>query len=264
MDLTGRIAVITGGASGIGAAVADRLRAAGSVPVTWDIAGEPDVHCDVTDENSVAAALDETIARVGVPTVLVAAAGVTGYAQPLVDQDVEGWDRTFAINARGVFLSMRAVARQLVEDERDGCLVAISSVTGIVADPGAIAYGASKAAVNHLVRDVAIELGPFGIRVNAIAPGPTETPMLGGNLGLPGFRQETIGYTPLDRFGTPDLVADALLHVLQADWVTGQVITVDGGLSLMTARGVRRFIARGKSRDSTSPVYSKWAKKMKM
>ncbi|MEU7814036.1 SDR family oxidoreductase [Pseudonocardia sp. NPDC049154] len=233
---------MTGGASGIGAAVVAQLTKAGVTAVSWDVGGEPDVPCDVADPAAVAVALNATVERAGVPSILVAAAGVPSRATVL-EETPEGWDRTFAVNARGVFLCVRALAAELVRTGGDGSFVAVSSVNGGIADPGVAAYSASKAAVDHLVRVTATELGPHGIRVNSIAPGPTETPMLAPALDTPGYLDDVNRATPLGRIGTPDLVADTVLHVLAADWMTGVVVRADGGSALMTARGLSRFTA---------------------
>lgn len=123
----------------------------------------------------------------------------------VLNETVEAWDRIFAVNVRAVFLGVRAVARGLVEAGQDGAIVAVSSVNGALADSGAAAYSASKAAVDHLVRVAAVELGRPGIRVNAVAPGPADTPMLSGARDVSGYRDDVRRATPLGRIGTPDL-----------------------------------------------------------
>jgi NAD(P)-dependent dehydrogenase (short-subunit alcohol dehydrogenase family) len=235
MDLSGAIAVVTGGGSGIGRATCELLASRGARSVAWDLTGG-DVVCDVTDVVSVEAAIAETVETYGVPTVLVAAAGV-GRTGRIVDLALEDWDLTYAVNVRGTMLALRVVAREMITAGLPGGIVLISSVNGTVADAAHSMYSTSKAAVNHLARCAAVELGPEGIRVNAIAPGPVETPMMSGVLAIEGYQQQIADTTPLGRIGQPDDIAQGILNVLQSTWMTGQVVALDGGSSLMSARG---------------------------
>jgi NAD(P)-dependent dehydrogenase (short-subunit alcohol dehydrogenase family) len=241
MNLSGAVAVVTGGASGIGQATAGLLAAEGARPVTWDLA-DADVICDVSSVDSVEAAIKQTKDTSGVPAVLVACAGV-GRVGRIIDLSIEDWDLTYAVNVRGVFLSLRVVAREMVATDLPGSIVLISSVNGSLADSAHSMYSTSKAAVSHLARCAAVELGPSGIRVNAVAAGPTETPMMSKVLAIEGYRQQIADTTPLGRIATPEDIAQGVLNVIRSDWVTGQVLAVDGGSSLMTARGHER--ARG-------------------
>jgi len=241
MNLKGAIAVVTGGGSGIGKATCERLALEGATPVAWDVAGG-DVACDVTSSDSVEQAISETIAKHGVPTVLVASAGV-GRTGRIVDLDLDDWDLSYAVNVRGTFLALRVVARELVAAELAGSIVLVSSVNGTVADAAHSMYSTTKAAVNHLARCAAVELGGAGIRVNAIAPGPVETPMMRAVLEIDGYKQQIADTTPLGRIAQPEDIADGIVNTLRSDWITGQVIAVDGGSSLMSARGHDR--ARG-------------------
>jgi NAD(P)-dependent dehydrogenase (short-subunit alcohol dehydrogenase family) len=236
LDLTGRVAVVSGGASGIGEACVRRLADAGCRVVPWDLQPcDGGVLCDVSSPDSVAAAIAATERDYGPPSVLVAAAGV-GRGQHLLEVDPAEWDRTFAVNMRGVMLTVQSVARSMIAHGLGGAMVLISSVNGVLADRGLTAYSASKAGVNQFARVAARELGPHGIRINALGPGATETPMLGPNLDRPAYREEVIGQTALGAFGQPSQIADAALGLLQMDWVTGQVLLVDGGASLNTGR----------------------------
>jgi NAD(P)-dependent dehydrogenase (short-subunit alcohol dehydrogenase family) len=237
MDFAGRVAVISGGASGIGAACAERLRAEGAVVVTWDLANGPDIDCDVTSPESVSEALQQTIADAGTPTLHVAAAGIGGLAAPFHELPPEVFEKVISVNLRGVFHTMSAVARGIVGAGLDGSLVAISSVNGVIADPSLTAYSAAKAGVYHMVRVAAIDLGRYGIRVNAIGPGPTDTPMLSKSMATDGYLEAVEAATPLGRLGTPPMIADGVANVMRSDWITGQAVMVDGGSSLMTARG---------------------------
>jgi NAD(P)-dependent dehydrogenase (short-subunit alcohol dehydrogenase family) len=245
-DLAGRVAVVTGGASGIGLAVAGRLRADGAHVVSWDVSQDADVVCDVTDASSVAAAMAATVSAAGIPTVLVASAGIHA-GGAIVDLDVADWDRVFAVNTRGVFLAVQAFAREIIPSGEAGSVVIIGSVNGQVADPGTCAYASAKAAVMHFTRVAARELGAHGVRVNAIGPGPTDTPMMADTRNIPGYREEIASNTPLGRFGTPEDIAEAVAGLLQMGWVTGQVVMADGGSALCTARGASvgaRAVAR--------------------
>jgi NAD(P)-dependent dehydrogenase (short-subunit alcohol dehydrogenase family) len=245
-DLAGKVAVVTGGASGIGAAVATALRAHGAVAVAWDLLSESDVHCDVTDSDSVNEAFRATQVRFGTPTILIANAGIRG-AGRIIDLDVSEWDATFAVNARGVFLTVQAVVRGMVEAGLPGAIVITGSVNGVISDPGIAAYSASKAAVMHFAQVAARELGEFGIRVNAIGPGPTDTPMMSDTKAIAGYRAEIAANTPLGKMGAPEDVAQAVIGLLKMTWVTGQALLVDGGSSLSTARGAS-IAARGRSK----------------
>jgi NAD(P)-dependent dehydrogenase (short-subunit alcohol dehydrogenase family) len=234
--LNGQIAIVTGGASGIGLAAATALRAEGAQVLSWDTHADADVCCDVSDPASVAAAMRQTISAAGTATLLVASAGINA-GGPITDLDVADWDRVFAVNARGVFLAVQAFARQLIAAGQEGSAVIIGSVNGQVADPGTAAYGAAKAAAMHFAKIAARELGAHGIRVNVVGPGPTDTPMMADTQKIPGYRAEIAANTPLGRMGTPEDIAEAVVGVLQMGWVTGQIVMADGGSALCTARG---------------------------
>jgi NAD(P)-dependent dehydrogenase (short-subunit alcohol dehydrogenase family) len=239
MELNGCAAVVTGGASGIGAGITKRLRDEGARTLVWDIADGADVKCDVSDPESVAAAMADTKDQIGVPTAFVTCAGVGSHAR-VEAIEVDDWDRTFAINVRGVMLCMQAFIRELRVIDSPGSFVAISSISAVVADPALATYSATKAAVNQLVRVAAREQGQYGIRVKAVAPGPTLTPLSAGLLGQPGWKEEIVERTPLREVGQPEYIAEAVAGALRMDWVTGDVITADGGAALVTARVDRR------------------------
>ena len=223
-------AVVTGGASGIGSAAADRLRSAGHDVITWDLSGG-DIACDISDPDAVSAALEQTLASVGVPDRLVACAGV-GASGMLIAQDPADWKRVIDVNLTGTWLTMRAVAQAMIGNGGGGSIVAVSSISGTVADRDMGAYCVSKAGVDMLVRVAASEWGPHGIRVNAVGPGVTRTPMLAQAEQLPGWVEGLGQRTALGRLGEADDVAEAIVAVLEMGWVTGQTVLADGGLAL--------------------------------
>ncbi len=221
-------ALVIGGGSGIGAAVAARYRAAGTEVFTWDLAGG-DLTCDIADPAQVVEATKTTIAQLGVPTQVTITAGV-GHSAMLLDVDPDEWDRVMGINAKGVWLAMRALARPMLDGE-GGSLVAISSVSARLADRSMGLYCASKAALDMVIRVAADEWAPR-LRVNGVGPGVTNTPMLGG---APTGGQWLAGVaerTAMGRLGEADDIAEAVVATHSMSWVTGQIILCDGGLSL--------------------------------
>lgn len=225
-------AVVTGGASGIGAATVARLRAAGHAVVVWDAKGG-DISCDIGDPESVAAALEQTVAVNGVPDRLVACAGV-GASGLLLEQSVKDWRRVLDVNLTGTWLTLRAVAAAMIAHGTPGSMVAVSSISGTLSDRDMGAYCVSKAGIDMLVRIAASEWGPHGIRVNAVGPGVTRTPMLAKPEALPGWVDGLTERTPLGRLGEADDVAEAIVGVLELSWVTGQTVFADGGLALQS------------------------------
>jgi len=223
-------AVVTGGASGIGRAVADRLRAAGTDVVVWDLRGG-EIDCDISDPDSVSTAMDLTVAGHGAPDRLVACAGL-GASGLLLEQTPDDWRRVIDTNLTGTWLTMRAVAQTMVDQGAGGSIVAVSSISGTLADRDMGAYCVSKAGIDMLVRVAAAEWGVHGIRVNAVGPGVTRTPMLANPEQLPGWVEGLTERTPLGRIGEADDVAEAIVAVLEMSWVTGQTVFADGGLAL--------------------------------
>ncbi len=229
------LALVIGGGSGIGAALAAAYRSRGTPVVTWDIAGEPDVDCDVTDPGAIDRAVDDTQRRWGLPASVTVTAGV-GHGGMLADVTPEEFDRVLAVNTRGPWLCLRGWARVLKAERRAASLLAVSSVSARLADRTMGVYCASKAALSMLVRVAAEEWGPDGLRVNAVAPGVTRTPMLGAGpeLSVEGspWLAAVAGRTALGRLGEPEDIAQVILAVHGMAWVTGQVVECDGGLSL--------------------------------
>ena len=224
------VALVTGAGSGIGKRVAELLAAAGHQVVGWDIHGT-ETCCDITDPAAVDDAMAAAVTEHGPPSRVVACAGV-GSAGMLVDETVQDWNRVISINLTGTWLTLRAAARAMIATGTPGSMVAVSSISGTVVDRNMGAYCASKAAVDMLVKVAATEWGPHGIRVNAVGPGVTRTPMLARPEDLPGWVEGLTERTPLGRLGEADDVAQAALGVLELPWVTGQIVHADGGLAL--------------------------------
>jgi NAD(P)-dependent dehydrogenase (short-subunit alcohol dehydrogenase family) len=232
---TGPIALVVGGGSGIGAALAELLRARGTTTVTWDISGARDVTCDVTEPAAIDEAVTLTRLRWGVPTWVTVTAGV-GHAGLLADATPEEFDRVMRVNTRGPWLCMRAWLGAMQEQSVAGSFVAVSSVSARLVDRNMGVYCASKAALSMLVKVAAAEWGALGLRVNAVAPGVTRTPMLGrgpsatveGSPWLAGVAERT----PLGRLGEAGDIAQAIVALHAMEWVTGHVLECDGGLSL--------------------------------
>jgi NAD(P)-dependent dehydrogenase (short-subunit alcohol dehydrogenase family) len=229
--------LVTGGASGIGAAVARRLLDAGARVAVLDVADAPEVaseltvRCDIADPEAVDGAVATVHDAFGGIDAAVLNAGVGGFSG-LLDMTLEEWDRVVGVNLRGTFLCLRAVGRAMVGAGTGGSIVAVTSISGFLADRMMGHYSVSKAGVAELVRVAARELGPFGIRVNAVAPGTTDTPMFQSTRRLRGYRERVGERAALGGVGTPEGVADAIVAVLGLEWVTGQVLAADGGVSL--------------------------------
>jgi NAD(P)-dependent dehydrogenase (short-subunit alcohol dehydrogenase family) len=227
------IALVIGGGSGIGAALADAYRAQGTDVVVWDIAGGPDVECDVADPGAIDRAVDETRDRWGFPAWVTVTAGV-GHAGLLTDVEPEEFDRILTVNTRGPWLCMRAWAGVLRAERRAGSFVAVSSVSARLVDRNMGVYCASKAALSMLVKVAAAEWGPDGLRVNAVAPGVTRTPMLGRAASAQNapWLGDVAARTALGRIGEADDIAPTILALHGMEWLTGQIVECDGGLSL--------------------------------
>lgn len=221
-------AVVVGGGSGIGAAVAERQRAAGIDVLTWDRVGG-DLECDILDPDEIGSATADTVARLGVPDLVTVTAGI-GHSGLLADTPAEEWDRVLGVNAKGVWLVMRALAGPM-RAGNGGSIVATSSVSGRLADQSMGLYCASKAALDMLIAVAATEWAPE-IRVNGIAPGVTDTPMLGRAPRSGAWLGGVAGRTALKRLGTADDIAEAVVGIHAMHWMTGQIVPCDGGLSL--------------------------------
>lgn len=218
---------ITGGASGIGAAIGAAARAAGWQTALADRmpAGGCDV-LDVTDASAVA----DWIAGLSDLEGLVCSAGISA-ATPLLDTSPETFRRILDVNVTGSFLAAQAAARAMVAAGRGGAIVLIASVSGLRGVEGRIAYGASKAAVINMAQVMAMDLAPHGIRVNAICPAPIETPMVMA-LHDAETRAQWLSRIPAARYGRVEEVAEAALFLLdsaRSSYITGHALPVDGG-----------------------------------
>jgi NAD(P)-dependent dehydrogenase (short-subunit alcohol dehydrogenase family) len=229
-----KTAVVTGGGSGIGRAVADRLRADGYHVATIDLNPSGDEFAqtaDVTDRAQVDAALAAIRAQLGPVTVLVNAAGLDGFNR-FTDITFDEWQKVVDVNLNGVFHCIQAVLPDMVEAGW-GRIVNISSSSTHSGTPYMSHYVAAKSAVNGLTKSLALEYGPAGITVNAVPPGFIDTPMLRNAESLGRIRdvQATIDATPVRRIGRPEDIAAACAFLIsdEAGYITGQILGVNGG-----------------------------------
>ena len=229
-----KTAVVTGGGSGIGLAVVQRLRADGLDVATLDLKpsdAELSFTADVTDRSQVDAALSAIRARLGPVAILVNAAGLDGFKR-FANITFEDWQRVVNVNLHGVFHMTQAVLPDMVEAGW-GRIVNISSSSTHSGAPYMSHYVAAKSAVNGLTKSLALEYGPSGITVNAVPPGFIDTPMLRAaeKNGFLGDIDETIARTPVRRIGKPEDIAAACAFLVseEAGYITGQILGVNGG-----------------------------------
>jgi NAD(P)-dependent dehydrogenase (short-subunit alcohol dehydrogenase family) len=241
--LAGKIALITGGAGGIGSAIAQRFAAEGASVIAADLQRAADhvdgriepAQLDVTSEDSVARCLYGVRDRHGRLDILVNAAGIE-IEKTIEETTLEEWNRIFAVNVTGMFLVSKA-ALPLLRVAGGGSIVNFGSYDGFMADPKLAAYCATKGAVHALTRAMAVDHGPDNIRVNAICPGYIDTPMLrkffGGAADSAETWQKARAVHPTRRIGTPEDVASlvAWLASDEARYASGQLWVLDGGLT---------------------------------
>jgi NAD(P)-dependent dehydrogenase (short-subunit alcohol dehydrogenase family) len=250
----GKVAVVTGGASGIGAASSRRLAADGATVVVADLneQGAKDLAAaivadggaavatqfDQGDEESCRALMEVTVSELGRLDFLHNCAAAVGFDfisrdTDAVDIDIEVWDEAMRINARGyLFTSRYAIPRMIAGG--GGAIVNTSSAAGLLAEPVRMAYGASKAAINSLTRHIAVRYGKQGVRCNAIAPGTTITPTLRAAVG-DAFLDDYLKKLPSREHGTPEDQAAVVAFLLSDDakYVNGQILSTDGGYSAL-------------------------------
>jgi 3-oxoacyl-[acyl-carrier protein] reductase len=220
----GRVAVVVGGASGIGAAIATAFESDGWRVVVADLPAT-----DVTDEDSVAAMLDGVVASHGRLDVVVNSAGVSTLGN-VVDLAVDEWRRVVDVCLTGAFIVTKQAGLRL---SAGGAIISLSSLNARQPGAGLAPYCASKAGLSMLTQVAALELAPRGIRVNAIAPGLVVTPLTQPAMDIPGIEDDYLENTPLGRSGRPDEIASAALYLATAEWVTGEVLDINGGAHLM-------------------------------
>jgi 3-oxoacyl-[acyl-carrier protein] reductase len=245
--LANQIALVTGAARGIGRAIAEVYAEHGACVAVADVLlaeAQAVTECintgggraialelDVTDANSVQGAVDATVAKFGRLDILVNNAGIhRGHL--IVDFPIEDWEAVFAVNMRGTFLCSRAAARQMIKQGGGGCILNMSSASGKKPDPQGAAYCASKSAVIGFTRVLALELGEYGIRANAVLPGATDTKMLRDVTDrVPGLMDELVARTTLDKIATPRDQANAFVFLASdlASHITGEQLVVAGG-----------------------------------
>lgn len=242
VDLRGLRLLVVGGGSGIGLAAVELARAAGAdVCATYHGAVEKaalaaadlrwTAHCDITDPAAVDAAVEAAADALGGLDAAVVTSGIFEH-RGLAETAAQDWARILAINLSGPYHVARAVAPRF-ERQRGGSLVLFSSQIGIIGHRRATAYAASKGGVNALARSLALEFAPFGARVNAVAPGPIETPMTAAARADPQRRDALLASVPLGRFGRADEVARLALYLASHDaaYITGQIVIIDGGVT---------------------------------
>ena len=247
MDLTGKVAIVTGSGRGIGKAIAMKLAEVGATIVINDVGDNAPVEqtvaeiikinrqalavmADVSSTTDVARLVEATTKTYGKVDILVNNAGIARdqLTMRMTDED---WDKVLAIDLKSVFLCTRAVLRPMLK-QRSGRIISISSVVGIIGNVGQANYASAKAGIIGFTKSIAKEVASRGITVNAVAPGFIDTPM---TQALPEERKQALlNSIPLGYLGTPRDIAEtvAFLASEEARYITGQVITVDGGMSL--------------------------------
>jgi NAD(P)-dependent dehydrogenase (short-subunit alcohol dehydrogenase family) len=246
-ELEGKVGLVTGGTSGIGRETAILFAKAGAKVV---VAGRREregeetvemvrsaggdglfVKTDVSKASEVATLVQKAVERFGRLDVAFNNAGVEGVWVPITRQSEEDWDRTIAVNLKGVWLCLKYEIRQMLKQGGGGAIVNMASITGLVGAAGAAAYSASKHGVIGLTKTAALENAKSGIRINAVCPGAVEAPMAERIFGAPNVHKYVLSCHPIGRFGRPTEIAEAVLWMCsdRASFMTGQSLVLDGG-----------------------------------
>jgi NAD(P)-dependent dehydrogenase (short-subunit alcohol dehydrogenase family) len=246
-ELEGKVALVTGGTSGIGRDTAVLFAKAGAKVV---VAGrrEPEgnetvelirtaggdglfVKADISKATEVDALIQNAAERFGRLDIAFNNAGIEGACVPIVRQSEEDWDRTIAINLKGVWLCLKYEIRQMLRQGGGGAIVNMASITGLIGSVGAGAYSASKHGVIGLTKTAALENAKNGIRINAVCPGFTETPMTDRIFRVPQVHKYVLSCHPIGRLGRPAEIAEAVVWMCsdRASFMTGQSLVLDGG-----------------------------------
>jgi NAD(P)-dependent dehydrogenase (short-subunit alcohol dehydrogenase family) len=249
--LEGKVAIVTGGARGIGRAAAEAMAAEGAAVVIADMSGELAAEvaaeieasggralgrgADVTSRADVEALADAAEAAFGTATVVLCSAGIVNEASDPLELSEEEWTRVLTVNATGTFLANQVCAQRMVAAGVGGSIVNVSSIGAEQPSRGAPSYHASKGAVVGLTRSLAVSLAIHGIRVNAIAPGYIETRMMGDLADHADLMGQLLDRIPAGRVGTAEDLAGAVVFLAsdEASFMTGQVMLVDGGASVL-------------------------------
>lgn len=245
-----KVVVITGGASGIGAACARLFHAEGASVVVGDLDAELGsvlvdelgagrarfIATDVADFDAIVALVEGAVTAFGRIDVLVNNAGI-GSLSAIADLPVDEWKKVLAINLDGVFYGLKA-ALPIMLAQGSGAVVNTASASGLAADYGFAAYNAAKAAVINLTRTAAIDHAREGVRINAVCPGPVDTPILAGIHMVPGLRVNWEDLVPMGRFARAEEVAEAIAFLASdaASFITGVALPVDGGMTAHTGQ----------------------------
>jgi 3-oxoacyl-[acyl-carrier protein] reductase len=265
INIKDKVALITGGARGIGLSIAKNfLDAEAKISICDNNENELKVAinnlqdsygdrihgilADVSIEEDVKRMVNSALQEYSTIDILVNNAGISGMNY-IWDMPVEEWDAVFNVNLRGAFLCTREVVKAMLQRSIKGKIINIASINSMVPTTGIAHYCASKGGLLMFTRAAALELGPKGINVNAISPGSTMTPLTETFLSLPGLKEAFLDRTPMGRFGYPEDIAKVALFLASeyADWITGQIIYVDGGQSLM---GLPRYYEGIKEAES--------------
>ncbi len=249
----GKVAIVTGGANGIGAAVAARLAAEGAKVMIADVQEPAEttdsiafVRTDASSAAAVSALVDATVAKWGKVDILINNAGL-GALSETPEMEEELWDKVFAINTKAIYLFCKYAIP--VMRAQGGAIVNVASISGLGGDYGMGVYNASKGAVINYTRSLALDCARDGIRVNALCPGLIETAMTALTVARPDDREAWLGPIPLARMGKPEEMASVIAFLASDDasYMTGSIVTADGGITCHT--GQPNIPARRKLRE---------------